>query len=224
MQETSKGEVLVESGCSGREGGMQDIPSAFHFVGKDGKSSRPNSGSKRSEKRDSGYATDNSPGIFHSDVGNNSLQFTFDLDPIEQGSTLNSEDIPDDKIDEEVEMVLSHQRNVSSVSGPIAIPPVNRPSAPVPRGTDTEELRKSESLPTFQSYSRHDMWRRNRNRGHYFRPIESRSVGTQTPSPHSQIISDAINDRFHPYLPNAARGKKIITIIIIIIVIIMVVG
>ncbi|KAJ8309451.1 hypothetical protein KUTeg_014325 [Tegillarca granosa] len=176
MQESSKGEISVESDCFEREIEMQDIPSAFHFVGKDGKPPRPNSGSKRSEKRDSGYATDNSPGLFLSDNGNNSLQFTFDLDTMEQGSTGNPDDIPDEKIDEEVEMVLSHQRNVSLVSGPTTIPPVNRPSAPVPRGSDTEELRKSESLPTFHSFSRHDMWRRNRNRGHYFRPIESRSL------------------------------------------------
>ncbi|XP_022332203.2 uncharacterized protein LOC111129941 [Crassostrea virginica] len=197
MQESSKG--------NSQENVDAESPSAFAVCSKDGKIKRPNSG-----KRDSGYATDNSPANLV--PGHGQLLFNFDDIPnrslddpssLENSGAFNStgDQEAGDTSDQEVEMVLS---NPSSPGLGPSIPVPMRPSAPFPSATGGEmELdliqgikSDSDSCPCISSPSLYRI--RSRRTGYYFRPIVNRSVGTQTPNPVSQILCDAI-ERFHPY-------------------------
>ena len=128
-----------------------------------------------------------------------------------------------DNTDKEVEDLFSDSGELgsfNSYSQPIEIAPI-RPGAPgpTPEGFQDEYQNDSgcsvhdgnnESTDYTISHSfHHTPWNINRHcRRHVFRPI-SRSVGTQTPSPHSQVIDEAIelcgSARFQPY--RIARGK-----------------
>ncbi|XP_060081581.1 uncharacterized protein LOC132560895 [Ylistrum balloti] len=162
--------------------------------------------SSRSEKRDSGYVTDNSPAIF----GSNSTFFTFDTDA-GVGSRVGHALHPSVDEDEEVEMVLNSPSAMGKASKPI---PIKRPRAPLPRDMlDSGPTQEQDDDDVFENVSSVcDVFnrRRFRNHAHHFRPIHGRTVGTQTPSLHGQAIAETINfmsDRFHPYQqPPIARG------------------
>ena len=129
-----------------------------------------------------------------------------------------------DSADREVEELFSDSGELgqyNSVTQPVDITPL-RPGAPVPTPIDFPEDLLNDSSDSTNSgrsnsevnadstdYSisrslHHTPWNMNRHcRRHVFRPI-SRSVGTQTPSPVSQLVSEAIgvqgdNSRFQPY-------------------------
>jgi len=192
MQESSKGLTIPMDK-------HQDEKSAFKIVPRTGRKT-----SNSSDKRDSGYITDNSPATF----GNN-VFFTFDNPDLLNDHTHDT--IPDNE-DEEVEMVLNSP-TLPPQSKPI---PIQRPPAPVPR-TEMEppqdvETECSRDLPRTRSLNDVVIHRRHR---HHFRPIPpGRTIGTQTPNPHSQIISEAAGcvseSRFHPYHTPIARGELII--------------
>ncbi|OWF38251.1 uncharacterized protein LOC110466510 [Mizuhopecten yessoensis] len=164
------------------------------------------SASSRSEKRDSGYVTDNSPANF----GSNVPYFTFDTDAGDGSRGVHALHPSVDE-DEEVEMVLNSPSAMGRASKPI---PIHRPRAPLPRDMlDTGPTEEQDDDDVFENASNVcDMFtrRRFRNHAHHFRPIHGRTVGTQTPSLHGQAITETINfmsDRFHPYhQPPIARG------------------
>lgn len=195
MQEYSKGSTLDID--------QDKEKSAFKAVSSRG---FKHSTSSRSEKRDSGYLTDNSPANF----GNNATCFTFDTGD----SGVGSRGVPlhpsvDE--DEEVEMVLNSPSPMGRPSKPI---PIQRPRAPLPLDMlDTGPSHESEDDDVFENASNVcDVFtmRRFRHHAHHFRPIHGRTVGTQTPSLHGLAITETINvisDRFHPYQqPPIARG------------------
>lgn len=160
-------------------------------------------------KRDSGYGTDCSPAHV---TGNR--RFTYDDGDEECGLSetvfqmdLNKEG-PDNVFDEaeetdpddlEVQRLLNKNSDSQGSSHAVSQPIHFRPLAPGPNPDDEDS--RTIASPYF-----HTQWTpRDRRPARYgFRPIVSRSVGTQTPSPNSQLIRDAVESRrrFQPY----ARG------------------
>lgn len=114
---------------------------------------------------------------------------------------------PEQDVDKEVEKLTGNIPLIIRKSEPIAI---QRPQAPVP---SPEALDVDDDLtrPVWRaddylgenhlisSPFHHTAWtRRERNRHNRFRPIASRSYGTQTPSPHGQIIRQALVQASRP--------------------------
>ena len=147
-----------------------------------------------------------------------------DVFPDESERNANNSEFDDiDNTDKEVEELFSDSGELgsfNSFSQPIEISNL-RPGAPAPtpdelhdeqdnNGADLMNGESNEFTDYTISHSfHHTPWNINRHcRRHVFRPI-SRSVGTQTPSPHSQIIDEAIEmcggARFQPC--RLARGK-----------------
>ena len=139
-------------------------------------------------------------------------------DDVFSGDKEDSELCDSDTTDREVEELFSDSGELgqyNSVTQPVEITPL-RPGAPVPTPRDFSADPLNDSSDSLNGdvddsadYSishsfHHTPWNMNRHcRRHVFRPI-SRSVGTQTPSPVSQIVSEAIglrgdNSRFQPY-------------------------
>lgn len=203
--------------------------SAFHAV-EQGKS--PGAfvhTTEHKDKRDSGYGTtDNSPATIVP-----KKRFTFDKDefgdkssPETLGDMINAlpkdfktmeleenvSDISDSSVfsyetdddnvsieDKEVQELL--QGNSNPVSIPMASSNVRRPSAPIPTPEEdyvSHTSYNSGFIPITWSINRPGPRARNR-------PTVSR--GTQTPSPHCQVIRDLLRDRYHPYI---ARGKFLV--------------
>lgn len=168
-------------------------------------------------KRDSGYGTDiNSPASQSSGTSAPKPMFVFgssetDIDfceHLEQMDLNDSEDVfaersdvvgvDNDDTDKEVEEFFNDSVELPhSVSEPIAI---QRPQAPIP----TPEGDNNVGLGDY-SVSRpyhHTMWTRRDRQRHRFRPIASRSFGTQTPSPHSQLLREEYGHSIRPLRPN----------------------
>ena len=202
MQKTSEKSNREEDNIKQED--LLTSPSAFQLIGnKDIR--RPS----LTTKRDSGYVTDNSPANF-----GQQLVFSFEesfCDLEESAKVEEDLDEIEDISDQEVEMVLSQSpgEGPSSVSDSLLIPP--RPQAPYPGADDGLDLLNDVNNQTdnedevFEpvSATRHlttfSCDHRTRRRGLcYFRPINSRAIGTQTPNPHSQMLQEAM-DRFHPY-------------------------
>lgn len=139
-------------------------------------------------------------------------------------STTNFDDV--DNADKEVEDLFSDSGELgdfNSLAQPIDIAPL-RPGAPIPTPDELPNEQENEDSDSVNgenneitdysiSHSYHHTPWNNMNRHcrrNIFRPI-SRSVGTQTPSPVSQIVKDAIgtcpSSRFQPY--RLARGNVV---------------
>lgn len=167
---------------------------------------------QRFDKRDSGYLThEPSPA-----TPNKHLQFSFDEEVCNNivDLTIPSEDVGemsddcfedeavdiDEIVDKEVERAMSPE----TMGLPI---PIARPSAPAPFQINTEDHCIS-GTENFTSYR----FQRHMKRSHhkcYFRPIGRRTISTQTPHQHSQILQHAVStlsDRFHPYEESIGRG------------------
>lgn len=189
-----------------------------------------------SSNRDSGYGTDFSPASITSatrtftfegedsdlsEVFEGAMDLTEEDDNedvfIDNVNTYNviEEESEGDDTDKEVEDLLSSPDIRRPVSQPINIA---RPAAPIPtpeymNGDGMDEMDSGEQEVEVQISSpyHHTQWnsRDRQFRRNRFRPIVSRSCGTQTPSPHSQMIREArevVNSggRFQPY--GLARG------------------
>lgn len=171
---------------------------------------------KYDRERDSGYLTDNSPASI-----NNQLQFNFDEESVNEENTdvkshfeiFDTDDMSDDcfededemadNINKEVECTMSLDRNIS-----VPIPVVRRPSAPAPPINNEIDDGNISKIELFTSYRfQRESCRRNK---WFFKPIGRRTISTQTPHRHSQIIQDCVStlsDRFHPYDASVGRGK-----------------
>lgn len=106
----------------------------------------------------------------------------------------------EDDVDKEVESLTDSIESPHIKSQPI---PIQRPQAPGPNPEDMEdEDDRGIVMRNVGDYSReyhmisspyhHTDWTPKDRSRHRFRPIASRSCGTQTPSPHCQIIRQAI--------------------------------
>ena len=199
--------------------------SAFYSPGKSppqigslGKS--PTLPSNLPNKRDSGYGTDFSPASNTSTT----RRFTYEetetaevpdvMSDIESdvfepsvNDVITEENESDDDTDKEVEELTGGGNEFyRPMSQPIQI---KRPSAPIPTpeengdGTEKEDTSDGSDEGYFISATfNHTRWSNMpRNK---FRPIASRSVGTQTPSPHSQLINEAMGPVGSPRM---SRGK-----------------
>ena len=143
-----------------------------------------------------------------------------DVFHLEQDDNIDTGEFLCDSDDREVEEFFSDSGELgqyNSVTQPVEITPL-RPGAPVPTPIDSSEDPLNDSSDSTNSdvnndstdYSishsyHHTPWNvpSRRCQRHMFRPI-SRSVGTQTPSPVSQLLTEAIgvqgdNSRFQPY-------------------------
>ena len=178
--------------------------SAFHLVSPIMSSSPERLG--RDRKRDSGYGSDFSP----AGPGTPKKKFTFDdadvraafdetncemdveRDDCDDVFMDHFETIPEDDesdgTDKEVEELLSASPVCHVISDPI---PIGRPPPPAPSPSPGSEA-SVDFLIASPFY--HTQWTK-RERvvcKNPFRPIVSRSVGTQTPSPHCQLIQDVL--------------------------------
>lgn len=181
--------------------------SAFHPVGS-GSKSPVDIGVRRSAHRDSGYGSDFSP----AGVKTATRRFTFDdrdgvrselsnrFDDLDLSSdeevfidsdiSAISEPDDDDEADREVENLLRHcHSDETSCETNVII----RPVAPLP--TAGSESRNERDLCLIASPYYHTKWRaRDSLTGRCsFRPIVSRSIGTQTPNPHCLLMQEAFN-------------------------------
>lgn len=181
------------------------------------------------KKRDSGYGSDFSP----ASVKSVQRKFVFgdesdvDGDFVDDFSGMNVHDIDDEDVfcetfefgfsaiqeeesddtDKEVEELLNDSPKHHSVSDPIDI---NRPPAPLPTpdSVGSAESGRQDNLIASPFY--HTQWNK-RDRvfcRNAFRPFVSRSIGTQTPSPHCQLIQDAmLSDRIADPQRHMDRGS-----------------
>ncbi|XP_053398859.1 uncharacterized protein LOC123523910 [Mercenaria mercenaria] len=190
-------------------------PSAFQPVGVLAKSS-----ADAGKKRDSGYGSDVSP----AGLKTQSRRFTFDEDDVDSElcQALDEIDISadedvfvdhfepliqvinecdeSDETDKEVEELFDeyHSENTVSENVQIRRPPAPLPTPDVNNGSDiTHSADGSRDLCLIASPFYHTNW--NTNDRHIcknpFRPIVSRSVGTQTPNPHCQLVQDALRSK-----------------------------
>ncbi|WAR20208.1 hypothetical protein MAR_002046 [Mya arenaria] len=182
-------------------------------------------------KRDSGYGSDFSPAY----SGTPKRKFTFDeSDDTSSLATeinvmnVNNKDsfddvffdhfdvIPEgeesDDTDKEVEELLSDSPDCRVLSNPIAIvrPP---PPAPTPESDESSNSSAASVDCLIASPFYHTQWTK-RDRvvcRNPFRPIVSRSVGTQTPSPHCQLIQDVLtSERIAASVPLTNRGHPVL--------------
>lgn len=94
-----------------------------------------------------------------------------------------------DDTDKEVEeLLLNESPNHHAVSAPIDI---HRPPAPLPTPESVGEGDNVRPDYNIASPFYHTPWNK-RERRKAVRPFVSRSIGTQTPSPHCQLIQDAL--------------------------------
>lgn len=171
------------------------------------------------DKRDSGYLThEPSPA-----TPNQQLQFSFDEETVNKNvlglhiplsddagdisdDCFEDEEVIDEIIDKEVECAMSFEEEENGLPIPIA-----RPSAPAPIQIDNE----MGCISWTQSFTSFRFQRQFKRSNHkcYFRPIGRRTISTQTPHQHSQILQQAVStlsDRFHPYEEPVGRGKPIL--------------
>ena len=167
------------------------------------------------KKRDSGYGSDFSP----ASVKSVQKRFTFGDDPeldaefLDDFNEMDIHGIDDEDVftetfefgfsaiqeleegddtDKEDEDLLTESPHHHSVSDPIDI---NRPPAPLPTPESVGDGEDDEGLDyNIGSSYYHTQWNRSKRerRSKAFRPFVSRSIGTQTPSPHCQLIQDAM--------------------------------
>lgn len=214
MQQTSKGTLSEreQDNIPDDEMKRKNSTSAFRPV-----SNCEFQNQTRSENRDSGYFTDNSPAMFN----NNPQRFTFDHTHLRSEPDMNlndsnpsnfylpeDEDENEDDVDEEVEMVMTHTNEE-----PPSPPPTSRPQAPILR----DEVRPSSdnSVNIYNNQNLYHTFSARRLRSHpynHFMPITERNIGTQTPNITSQLITEVttINHsfiRFHPNRLPVNRGK-----------------
>jgi hypothetical protein len=183
-------------------------PSAFQPVGSVLKS--PTAVGK---KRDSGYGSDFSPAGQKSQT----RMFTFDDSDMESEICDAFDDIDisadedvfvdhfeplievidecdeSDETDKEVEELFEEHHEEHTVTGSV---PICRPQAPLPT-PEVDDERDSTELCLISSPFYHTNWN-NIDRficKNPFRPIVSRSVGTQTPNPHCQLVQDALRSK-----------------------------
>lgn len=173
-------------------------------------------------KRDSGYGTDfvNSPASQSSGTSAPKPVFVFgssdtDIDFCEhleqmdlndnedvfaEGSRPNVLDVDNDDTDKEVEEFFSDSVELPhSVSEPISI---QRPQAPIPTPEGDDNVGLGHGDYSVSRPYHHTLWTRRDRQRHRFRPIASRSFGTQTPSPHSQILREEYGHSIRPLRPN----------------------
>lgn len=198
-------------------GDSQIRSSAFKPVGAGAKS--PISLSSNSRKRDSGYSSDFSPArvknpeltftfdddelddescVFHAADDDIDISADEDVFVNQFESVMNvifEEENDDEDADREVEELLNDDVDTDtevSQSGQI-----RRPSAPLPSpevSGYSSEGSESDELCLIASPFYHTKWTM-KDRVLFinpFRPIVSRSVGTQTPNPHCQLVQDAL--------------------------------
>ncbi|XP_060568422.1 uncharacterized protein LOC132727026 [Ruditapes philippinarum] len=183
-------------------------PSAFQPVG--GVLKSPTAVGK---KRDSGYGSDFSPAGQKSQT----RMFTFDDSDMESEICDAFDDIDisadedvfvdhfeplievidecdeSDETDKEVEELFEEHHEEHTVTGSV---PICRPQAPLPT-PEVDDERDSTELCLISSPFYHTNWN-NIDRficKNPFRPIVSRSVGTQTPNPHCQLVQDALRSK-----------------------------
>lgn len=180
------------------------------------------------KKRDSGYGSDFSPasvksvqksfifpgdsevdGDFIEDFNEMDIQNVDDEDVFVETNEFGFSAIQEleegDDTDKEVEELLTESPKDHSVSDPIDI---NRPPAPLPTPDSENGSIRTDYMIASPYY--HTQWqKRDRIMGrNAFRPFVSRSVGTQTPSPHCQLIQDAFSgNRIADPQRHVDRGK-----------------
>ncbi|KAL5009183.1 hypothetical protein ScPMuIL_014764 [Solemya velum] len=186
--------------------------------------------SEHCDKRDSGYGTDNSPATLIITT----RRFTFDKDEISdnipgtsgdmgevfpkdfENMTLEentSEEVSDSSVfsyetdddnlsmeDKEVQELF--QSNCNTVPIQPASGNVRRPSAPIPSPEEdyVSHTSHNANFIPIGSITRPGL-------GGRYNPTVSR--GTQTPSPHCQVIRELMRDRFHPYIARGTAYQRI---------------